>query len=238
MRTLTANQILTDALIEAGVISPDQSIPGDQIDADLRRLNRMLDFWATRRLTIPVRTEDTKTLVVGQGSYTIGQSGTPDISAVRPIEIEYAFLRDGGNDYPVACNVTEAEYISLVTKSQQAMPTKLYYRPSVPNGTIIFDFLADKAYDAHFFSVKTLTSFADLYTTYSFQPGYEAALVSNLALALFGDYFRGQATPPKLANDADETLRGIMALNSETEKPDFSLVPTAGRGGRCNIYTM
>lgn len=235
MRTLTANQILTDALIAAQIIAPGEAVPGDQLDTDLRRLNRMLDLWATKRLTIPVRTEDIHTLVVGQGSYTIGQSGSPNINTVRPIKIEYAFLRDGANDYPVDCDMTEPEYVALITKSQQAMPGRLYYRPSVPNGTILFDYLADKAYEAHFFSAKVLTSFADLYTTYDFQPGYEAALVSNLAVLLANDY--GVAVPPLVMEEATESISGIMGLNSENIPPDFGLVPTAGSGRKGNIYT-
>jgi hypothetical protein len=237
MRTLTANDIITDAMIEAKVIAPGEAVPGEQLETLLRKLNRMLDFWATQRLTIPVRTEDIKTLVVGQGSYTIGQSGTPDISTVRPIKVEIAFLRDGNNDFPVEVDMTEEQYAVLPTKTLQSMPARLFYRPTVPNGTIIFDYLPDKAYEAHFFSPKTLTSFADLFTPYDFQPGYETALVVNFAVMCAAAYL-DTGVPDSLVAAANQALSGIKALNAEPANASFALVPTAGSGRRPNIYTL
>jgi len=236
MRTLTANDIITDAMVEAKVLAVGEAVPGAEIEQLLRKLNRLLDLWATQRLTFPVRTEDIKTLVVGQGSYTVGESGTPDISTVRPVKIEVAYLRDAGVDYPVATDMTEAQYAGLTTKTLSGLPTRLFYRPTVPNGTVVFDHLPDKAYSAHFFSQKTLTSFADLFTPYDFQPGYEAALVASMAVLCAAAYL-DTGVPDSLLAAANTALSGIKGLNAEPANASFALVPTAGRGGGGGILT-
>jgi hypothetical protein len=237
MRTLTANDIITDAMVEAKVIAVGEAVPGAEIEQLLRKLNRLLDLWATQRLTFPVRTEDIKTLVAGQGSYTIGESGTPDISTVRPVKVEIAYLRDGDNDFSLEVDMTEAEYAALPTKTLQSLPTRLFYRPTVPNGTIVFDYLPDKAYSAHFFSQKTLTSFADLFTPYDFQPGYEATLVASMAVLCAAAYL-DTGVPDSLLAAANTALSGIKGLNAEPANASFALVPTAGSGRRPNIYTL
>jgi hypothetical protein len=237
MRTLTANDIIADAMVEAKVIAAGEAVPGAEIDTLLRKLNRLLDLWSTQRLTIPVRTEDIKTLIVGQGSYTIGESGSPDITTVRPIKVEIAYLRDGDNDYPLETDMTEQQYQILTTKTLQSMPARMLYRPTVPNGTIVFDYLPDKAYSAHFFSSKMLTSFADLFTTYDFQPGYESALVSSMAVLCAAAYL-DTGVPDSLLAAANTALSGIKGLNAEPANASFALVPTAGSGRRPNIYTL
>lgn len=238
--TLKAYDIITEAMKAARIYDPDETPSEAEMAHNLGRLNRLLDMWALERLTLNVRTEDIKVLTYGQGSYTIGENGTPDISSVRPIKIEDCFLRDtasSNTDYPVGCTMTQDQYNAITIKNQIAVPTRLYYHPSVPNGTIYFNFAPDRAFEAHFFSSKAITAFADLYTEYDFAPGYESVLVSNLATKIANDY--GREITAEMKEEAVLSLSYLKSQNKTSGKLSCFLVPTANRSGsgRFNILT-
>src|SRR5574340_421456 len=213
MGLLSALTIITNATKEAEIFDPDETLGNAEAEAYRSRLNLMLDQWSNERLMLYARTEDTKVLTVNDGEYTIGESGVPDINTVRPVKIEDGFLRDSSNnDFTLDClTLTEHEYNALPLKTSTGLPRKLFYKPSVPNGTIKFDCLPDKAYTLYAYSWKPFTAFADLATEYNFPPGYEAAMTLGLAIRLPGAKVK-QVT----AADAQAALNSIKSVNMET----------------------
>jgi hypothetical protein len=81
---LDAQTIITNALVKAKVIDPDETPENSLMERCRASLNLMLDMWSTERLTIYARTEDVFALTAGDGDYSIGES-TADISTVRPV---------------------------------------------------------------------------------------------------------------------------------------------------------
>lgn len=80
----SANELIDDALEMLGIKSPGD--PNDAADQDrmLFVLNALLDELAAEQVFVYGMSQINVALVVNQGSYTIGESGGPTISAPRP----------------------------------------------------------------------------------------------------------------------------------------------------------
>lgn len=226
---MNALTIITEAMKVAEIFDPEETLDNATAEHARNRLNRMLDAWSVNRLMVYARTEDTFSLTANDGQYSIGESGTPDINTVRPVKVEEAFLRDTtvspNYDRPLIV-INQPEYNRISVKALQAPPTRLYFHPSVPNGTIYFDYLPDIAYELHLFSWKAFTAFADLTTEYDFPPGYEAAITANLAIRL-----PSVRITEIMALEAKETMSALKNVNAEIPKLSCGLVPGARRGG-------
>ena len=213
---MDAITIITDAMKRAKIIDPDETLDSAVAEYNRGRLNDLLDYWSIKRLTVQARSEDTKVLTIGDGDYSIGESGVPDINTVRPIRIEQAYLRDtSSQDFLLDClTLTQEQYNAIPLKTTTGLPSKLFYNPTVPNGVVYFNCLPDKAYTLCLFSWKPFTAFADLTTAYDFAPGYSAAIKANLAPMLANDY--SAPITELMVREADETLSAIKNINAET----------------------
>ena len=187
----TALDLITDSLVKARTHAPGEAVGSDKSSAALRELNRMLGAWSNENLLLHQETEETLTLVVDQASYTIGESGSSqDFDTVRPLEIlDGTFVREsGGNlDYPLTGKTLE-EYRDIRNKSTGSIPWWITYNPTYPNGTLYLFWTPTSAFELHLLSLKELTALATLTTTVSLPPGYEDAIIYNLALRLASDY--------------------------------------------------
>jgi hypothetical protein len=225
----TVTDIITDALVMAGVFDPEEPIPGTEVGKCLGILNLLMDKWNAERMTVFVRQEDTLVLTVGKGSYIIGTSGVTDIASVRPSKVEDAYLRDSSSgqniDYSIDVNMTQIEYNEIALKSTQVIPENLFYFQSYPNGIIYFDSLPDKAYTLHLFSSKPFSDFLTITDDFTliFPPGYRSAVTCNLSLEL-AEYYK-RPISQKMEQQAIRTLDNIKAMNSEPSKLSFRSVP-------------
>src|ERR1700740_783214 len=137
----TVRDLAQASLEEIGIYAPGESILDADAERVLDQLQKMLDSWSGESLACFAVLEQSVVLTVGKAQYTIGKSGTPDISATRPLKIMEgfgtAFLRDGNNvDYSI--EVVERDkwnQIGQKTKPSQ-IPNTLFYDPTYPNGTI------------------------------------------------------------------------------------------------------
>jgi hypothetical protein len=232
---LDAQTIITNALVRAKVIDPDETPDNPTMERCRANLNLMLDMWSTERLMIYARTEDIYALTAGDGEYSIGES-TADINTVRPVTVEQAYLRDSTNsiDYLLEVIIQE-QYNRIVLKNVQSLPKKLYYHPSVPNGAIIFNYLPDAAYTLHLFSTKPFTAFADIVTAYNFPAGYESAMTSNLSIVLADVYEK--AASQSMVNDAERSLSNIKRINAQIPKLSCGLASFGSKRTAYNVYT-
>lgn len=189
----TANTIIGLALKEIGVLGSGQAEDAAEFADALTRLNQMLDEWRTERLMVYQITDDRYTLVVDQSDYTIGESGSPDFSAVRPVKIVDAAIVDASVDpeqrYPV--DVTHVgRWSERFIVPDYDFPGELYYETSYPNGTIHLLHVPTTAYELELFTWQPFAAFASLSTTVVLPPGYESALMYNLAVRLAPSYER------------------------------------------------
>lgn len=210
----TALDLITDALCELGAVDPSEAITADEASHGLRKLNRMLDSWSNENLScFQIQQDGPFSTVAGTVSYTVGSGAA--WATTRPLKVLSAFLRSGSIDYPLRV-LSREEYDSITDKSSQFMPTDLFYEPSMAQGRVYLYGVPDAVYTVYLDSYKQLSTLAALTTAVSLPPGYEEALVSNLAVALGASYSR--KPPDSVVVAARESKAIIKRTNSRTPK--------------------
>lgn len=150
-----------------------------------RRLIQMLELWGLDGATVPWRTWETYPLS-GAALYTWGPLG--DWDADPPQEVVSAWLNDAaGNTYPLRL-AQPSEWAPLGVHYTEARPTTIFFEQSWPQWQARFEALP---YDptVSFVVLRqivpwTAVSAAALVQSVDLPPGYELALVYNLAVHL------------------------------------------------------
>ncbi len=190
----TARTIIDGALKEIGALGVGQAQDSADFDDALTRLNQMLDEWNTERLNIYQITAASYTLVVDQSDYTIGASATsPDFTATRPIEIENANILNTGvtpNQRTPVAILTKDDWAERYTVESYEYPYGLYYEPAFPKATIHLFQSPTVAHKLELFTRQQFAAFSSLSATVTLPPGYESALLYNLAVRLAPSYER------------------------------------------------
>jgi len=206
--TTTAGKIIKAALRRVGLVETGQEPTAEEYADGLEELNMLLSSLSAKGLMIPARTKENFTLTIGTASYTIGSGGSFDTT--RPDRILDAFIRDAsGNDNPVAIFAAE-EYNDVAVKSTSGRPTRLYYKPAYPLGTIYFDFTPASAETLYLDSDKPLTELASKTTSVSLPDAYKRMLVLLFAITLHPG--AGEDVPPSLMKEADDAMMIVENL--------------------------
>jgi len=208
-------------------------------------LNAMLDLWLTQRLLVYQIDEQVFALVANTRTYTLGPGGAWDTtplygaSTPRPVRIEAATLRvkslDPDLDVPMRI-LTQEEYEQLRIKTLTASWANwLYYRAGFPLGTVIVYPTPTTVEDVVLWLWRPLPQALVLATTYTFPPGYEEAIVYNLARRCAHEFDGGVLSPDALQM-AQESLAWVKSLNSAL--PPLMTFDTVlpRRAGGYNIY--
>jgi hypothetical protein len=233
-----ARQLIDGALRLCGQAYPGFELSGAKGVTGLEVLSMMLGSWSTDRLHVPFVTEEDFNLVVGQASYTIGTSGSPDVSSTRPVQIIGAFVRDSSNtDHPVDI-IGEAAYRGITNKSQSGRPLCLWYNPTVPNGTINTWMVANTIEALHIASEKQLGEPATITADVVVPRNYDLGIKWNLAVQLSLEY--GFEPTQFMLSEARRLLRALQAQNAANKANvadlDVPHLETEYRGSDFNIY--
>lgn len=212
-----AGDIITRALRSLGAFgsgeTPDSTTLGDGLEA----LNGMLESWRTEKLFVPSITRTTETLTASKDPHTIGSGG--DINTTRPVRIEKASIIVTGTtdtEYPMRV-LDYREYSRLVQKSIETnIPYLLYYEPTFPLGNIHLYPVPNEANDIALYVWEPLTTYATTGTAVSVPPGYERAMVRNLAIELAPEF--GIEPTQALQRMAIESKAQVKRLNVRTPK--------------------
>ena len=185
---MTARQLIYRGCRLLGYSLPGMTLPRDIENDGRDALNDLLASLQTESLAIYSIREDIFTLTINVQSYTIGPSGAT-FTALRPM-----FIKDANlilqQQTPVVRSPLEilrdsSQWASIQVRAiPNSLPSKLYYNPTVPNGTINLWPGPLLAYQLELFTWSQLAAFADLTTDYSLPPGYESTLTYGLAVAL------------------------------------------------------
>lgn len=176
----TALNLITRALRIIKVYGTGEILSDAEAADGLVSLNAMLEDWANEHLMLYVATLNSITLTPALATYTIGPTGTT-VSA-RPVSIDPGtYLELGGVSYPLEL-VTLDEYNSVVVKTLASnIPQYLLYTPNFPDASITLYPVPSAAATLKLWSWKPLATFAALTDVVSLPPGYENAIVYNLA---------------------------------------------------------
>lgn len=229
---MTGRDLITAALRLIGASAPGESIASAEATDGLSAFNRMLGSWSTDGLLIYAETQETPfTLTAGDATVTMGTSG--DITT-RPQEIVKAVIRDGSTDHPVDI-LSISEWASITNKSvQSTYPRALYDDGGYPQRIITLYPVPSAAKSLILWTKRPLTEISTLDTTISLPPGYEEALIYNLAIRLAPEY--GKVVPDAVVLVATESKAGLKRAN---RRPSYLQVDEAltATGGRFNFDT-
>lgn len=217
-----------------GAIAAGETPTSSEASDALETMNAMLDSWSIEGLMLYAREIEEFTLTAGQASRTMGTGG--NFSTTRPIKIEQAAIRTTDTDpidYPLKIATLE-EWARIASKSSDSsIPHTIFVENTVTYVTIYFYPVPTVAYKFLVYSWKPLATIATLDTSVTLPPGYDRALVSNLAIELAPEY--GKAVPAEIAKIASESKESIKITNS---KPQIMAADPGVVGGRSfNIYT-
>lgn len=208
----TARDLITASLRLIGAVSSGEAIAASEASDGLGTLNRMLSSWSTESLTIFAPVRETFPLTGSDGQYTIG--ATADFNTTRPVQIKQAFLIDQTSspsvEYPVEI-LSLSQWQDITLKDLNGLPAYLYIDGAFPTATIyLYPRPQSSSYTLGLWSEKELSPLA-LDTTILLPPGYEEAIVYNLAARLAPEY--GKALAPEIVAFATESKANIKRAN-------------------------
>jgi len=236
--TVLAAYRLAGLVPSAGALySPSQGAEG------LLALNAQLDAFKIQNYTIYALTVTDFAMIPNQQKYLLGTDATvkpPDVLMPRPPKIRaIALLYTNVSpilEIPLLLyNDQEWEAVGIKTLSTP-MPTAGWYQPTVPNGTLWMYGVPQTAWSIRLYTEMVLQEVKSLTDTLVLPPGYNEAVVYNLALRL-ADLNPLRAKPnQRIVVAARAALALIKANNAEPILMRAEAVGTRQRG-RYNILS-
>ena len=231
--------IIRDAMIEIGVLYPEQTPSPDQTDLGLLRVQHMLDAWAASQLTLSRQLRTPFTMPSGTSEVTVGPGGTVNIA--RPDWVNALMYLNPGStpavEVPVGLMDAD-EYAALSIKQlPSALPTQAFYQTNLANafGTLFVWPQVTQNVDMVLYTPEAVGVPATLNTDLIGPSGYQEAFMYQLALRLCTPF--GVAPPPLLPGMAARAWTTMTRPNIEPGllSIDPALVPGAGSG--YNVYS-
>lgn len=207
----TARDIIVKAMQKVGILFKTEQPSADEVNDGLDSLNAMLSSWSNDSLNCVARVLESFTLSAGVSSYSIGAGQTFDTQ--RPVFIVESHVRISTVDYPLTGVPDEVYQSDIPFKSQQGIPQFYNYSNAYPYGTIRLYPVPSTDYTLFILSEKEITQFS-LDDTVNLPPGWEMALIYNLAMILAPEY--GQQADPvtvQIAADSKSAIRRAIAKN-------------------------
>lgn len=234
---MTGRDVISASLKLIGALAPGESLAANEATDGLATLNRMIGSWSNEKLTIFAKVREEFTLTANDGIYSMGSGA--DFNTTRPQFIENATIEDQSVsptvEYPLRILRSQDEWAGVAIKDlTSTYPQYLYAEGTFPNETINLWPVPTAANKLVLYTLKPLTEISTLDTSLSFPPGYEEALVFNLALRLAPEYGRiARADVIAIATE------GKAAIKRTNDKPRFLRIDgiPAAKGSSFNIHT-
>lgn len=232
--------ILYPALRKAAVTLGPQRTPSTaQYQDAIEELNRLVGSLSCDRLFIYSQVNYVFPLT-GATSYTIGASAdtgiTADFDAPRPQGIEAANIvsPDGALRYPLGI-ATDLQWAKVgFPNLPGTIPQLLYNDRAYPLSTIYLWGQPASGYYLELFCWQLVPQFVTQFDAVLLPPGYEDALVLNLAVRLAPHFQR--TVPPDVREEARKALMRLESINAPQPIADLSLGPGVCGCDGFNIY--
>ncbi len=235
----TAADLIRASLREIGVLASGEVGSNDDIADGLDTLNRMLDQWAAERLMIYTTTRTTWTITASQTSYTVGTGA--NVAVTRPAFVSQVNIIDTATDPDTEYTLqrhTEASWAAVALKALTATkPTSYYYNPTFANATLwLWPVPTGTTLTGVLYAPARVASLAAQTTTVSVPPGYEEAIVKNLALKLLPSYER--QPNPILVEQAKLAIGIVKRVNKRLSDAHLDAAALIGHGGHGGSYDI
>lgn len=229
----TALQLIKRSMRLVGALGGGETPTADEQTDGLTALNSMLDAWSVQGLNVYQIAQASYTWSSGQVSQTIGSGG--DFAGSRPTHIEGAFQRESDIDYPINI-ATEAQYSAIPDKATQStIISWIYPDYGFPLVTLRAYPVPSANVTVYLRTWTALQSFSAATTDLAMPPGYEDAVVFNLALQLAPEYQR--TPPPHVFRRAATTLRAIKSTNVRAPSSRMEVAYMGSQGSSFDYRT-
>lgn len=219
--------IITDAMIEVDISAPGEPLDPDQAQYAFRKLNYLLDTWATSKKyvyasafndyvlpsSLPVAADGSAKATIGPGP------GATYFAIQRPVKILSASAIINNTTPPVLAPIsieTSQWWAGVTLPGISSMyPTNLFYNPAFPNGELYLWPISNTNFGLRLETWVQILQFGSITdpiggpgSTLSVPPGYRNAMMLSLAETLGG---LPRAT---LARDAAAARAAIFTNNA------------------------
>lgn len=182
----TVADLINGALEVMGVLAAEETCTAAEQTSAFNALNRMLDTWANERLALFATRRDSYVLTAGLNPHTIGTEGSPTFTATRPMKVERAsiVLASSPNAELPLTICTDAEWQLVQGKVTTGLPLYLWPQMTHPLVSLWLNPVPVEADTLVLYTPQQIGRFASVSTTFDMPPGYEEAIVYNLAKRL------------------------------------------------------
>jgi hypothetical protein len=230
----TVRSIITDALLEIGVLEAGESPTAESLALGLRRVRRMIDAWAADRLTLSLQKRTLFTWPGATSTVQVGRGQVVDMD--RPVWLNaVAYVIPGSApaiEVPIGI-LDEDSFAGLTLKELvSALPTLCFYQTNRDdqNGTLFVWPRIPQNIQLVLYTPQATAVPATLDSVLQGPPGYADAFLYQLALRLCTPL--GVAVPallPRMAAAAFENMKKPN-VSPGTLSIDQALVPGLGAG--------
>lgn len=214
----TAQDIITNALIDAGIVGIDEAVEQPVLNRAFTQANWLLTQWQRNRYLI-YHLVTYGIPSTGKQTYSVGLKGDVNINP-RPDRLESAFLRltnstAPGNlpvDLPLDIIPSMEDYNRIVVKNLGTLPWRIFYDPVWPVGVLYpWPVPQPTIYEVFVTFKETLARFASLKDPINLPPEYQPALNWCLAEVLRASYQMPE--DPQVTKFARRALNSIRLAN-------------------------
>ena len=217
-------EILTDALIEVGILDPTLPIQADMANHALRTLNRMLDSFSVEDLMVYTENRDVYPLQIGVQRYEMGPASDPQLdppitlSTTRPSNItRLSVLLTQSGPLPPEITIpilNTQEWQAVVVKNTVGgFPTSCYITGDFPTQNLYMWPIPQVQCSLVVYTWGILSRFDSISDVVNFPKGYEEALMYNLAVRIASAY--GRQASPTTVEMARQGKARLRELNTE-----------------------
>jgi len=214
--------IVTEALLEIGVLSQGETPSAGDAASALSALNRLVDSWAAESLAIYEAGRTTWAITTSTRDYTVGTGGT--INRAFPVWVDgvryYSSATTPVTEIPLTLLTNEA-WAAVAQKTATAeTPSCAYYNRTWPLGTLsLWPTPTSTTLIGVLYAPMQVTEFASLSTAVSLPPGYRRLLVKGLATEIAGSY--GAPVSPELKAQATDAKAVVKRANTRQRDMRF-----------------
>jgi hypothetical protein len=220
----TALNLITDVLLDMGVIADQETPTAAQSVGALVKLNDLIESWNIDPLKLYGASQRLMPFVANQASYTIGDGGNLNIP--RPDAIDEAFVRNTfaiatqQQDIPITV-LTDQQWAEIPTKGQiGSYPYAVWFNMTYPLITAyVTPIPTSSNYSLMFFDKNPIGELT-LSTVLTFPPGYKRALKYGLYIELAPSY--QIEIPQGIASLAATSKASIDRQNTEINELETS----------------
>lgn len=231
---MLASVIIKSALRKIGALRRGFSPSSEEMSEALEELNAMLAGWATKRLLIPYRTNESTSLSAGATTYTWGSGG--NITSAIPLELLSAYITIGTTDYELH-QFTLEEWQRIPVKSTEGIPGRFNYEYNDTLGRVRFDRTVQEAFTLVTSALKAFTPFSTISSDDAFPPHHVDVVRWNLAVRLAPERI-GTDAPASVIRLAKETMDDLKGSNSAERIPVLRVDAALRRHRPFNINTI